>query len=346
MILYLGNNLTRHGNTPSSIETLGILLSSRYFVIRASAKRNQLWRGMDMMYQIVLHHRTITTVLMDTYSSLGFYYILGGACLCSLLSIPYIPILRGGNLNERLKRNPVLSKFIFKNAHVLIAPSNYLYTSFHNFGFKNIQYIPNSIELELYKMKDRKLVSARLLWVRSFHNVYNPMMAIEVLQKLLLHFPDVELCMVGPDKDGSLERCREFVQLNKLSGKVKFTGVLPKIEWLNLSQNYDIFINTTTIDNTPVSVIEAMALGLPVVSTNVGGIPFLITDTKNGFLVDSGDIDAMVNKIIWLAEHPDSAFQAASDARRTVEEFDWGLIKYKWFDILDEFEKPLIAKEA
>ena len=67
---------------------------------------------------------------------------------------------------------------------------------------------------------------------------------------------------------------------------MNFTGKLSKQEWRDLSKDYNVFINTTNFDNTPVSVIEAMALGIPVVSTNVGGLPFLITDKVDGVLVE------------------------------------------------------------
>ncbi|HOX83484.1 MAG TPA: glycosyltransferase family 4 protein [Chryseolinea sp.] len=338
MIIYLGNNLSLHGNTPSSIETLGKLLGQRYDVRRFSSKRNQISRWLDMMQAIVRHQGNISVVLIDTYSTLGFYYALGAACVCNFFSIPYMPILRGGNLAGRLENNPRLSRFVFGGAKLLIAPSHYLFSSFKDFGFTNIAYIPNSIEMDIYPFKHRKLVTPRLLWVRSFHSIYNPIMAIEVVQRLKVYFPDTELCMVGPDKDGSLLQCKAFVKANGLEANIKFTGVLLKRDWHALSKNYDIFINTTTVDNTPVSVIESMALGLPVISTNVGGIPFLITDTENGLLVPSGDVSAMVDKIKWLIDNPINAYQIALQARNDVEKFNWNLVKHTWFSILDGLE--------
>jgi glycosyltransferase involved in cell wall biosynthesis len=340
MILYLGNNLTLHGNTPSSIETLGKFLGLHYPVKRFSNRRNQLLRGLDMMRAIVRHNQTTSVVLIDAYSSLAFYYVLGAAILCRIFRIAYVPILRGGDLKSRLDRTPSLSRFIFSGAKYLVAPSSYLYSVFRDSGFANVLFIPNSIEMDIYKMKVRTQLAPRILWVRSFHLVYNPLMALEVLEKLLVHFPEAELCMVGPDKDGSLKQCKEYVLKKGLKEKVKFTGVLTKPEWHALSEHYDFFINTATIDNTPVSVIEAMALGLVVVSTNVGGVPYLISDNKNGLLIDNADVNGMVDKIRWLMDHPTQAGQLALHARKHVEEFDWELVKFKWFKILDEMEAP------
>jgi glycosyltransferase involved in cell wall biosynthesis len=340
MIIYLGNNLSIHGNTPSSIETLGKFLESRYTIKRFSDKRNQIIRGLDMMISVIRYNQSASVVLIDTYSSLGFYYALGAAFLCRLFSIPYIPILRGGNLTIRLSNNPILSKYLFGRAALLIAPSRFLMTKFNDFGFTNIKYIPNSIELPRYTYKARTTMAPKLLWVRSFHQVYNPLMAIDVLGKIISHFPGAELCMVGPDKDGSFARCKEYAKECNLAEFVTFTGVLSKSQWLTHSQQYDIFINTTTVDNTPVSVIEAMALGLPIVSTNVGGVPFLIADNENGLLVKSGNVDAMASKIEFLISNPSFSFQLAQRARAYVESFDWAVIKDSWFTLLDKFETP------
>ena len=62
--------------------------------------------------------------------------------------------------------------------------------------------------------------------------------------------------MVGPDKDGSLKKCYELSKKYKLNQKVEFVGYLRKIEWLEIARDHDIFINTSTIDNMPVSIIR------------------------------------------------------------------------------------------
>jgi len=341
MILYIGNVLSLQGSTPTYIETLSYLLSHRYSILKVSAKKNQIQRWIEMTISIIRYQRSINIVLVDTYSSLGFYFAMSTAFICRCLSIPYITILHGGNLRLRLVNSKWSSSFVFSNAELLIAPSNFMYSLFKEFGYNNILFIPNVIEIKNYKLKERISIAPRLLWVRSFHNVYNPLMAIKVLQKLSIHFPLAELCMVGPDKDGSLEKCKEYVNSNNLFSKVKFTGVLSKSDWLIYSQDYDIFINTTTVDNTPLSVIEAMALGLPVVSTNVGGLPFLVSDNETGLLVNSGDVDAMVSKIEFLISNPSFSFQLAQRARSHVESFDWEVVKGSWFTLLDKFEVPI-----
>jgi glycosyltransferase involved in cell wall biosynthesis len=138
--------------------------------------------------------------------------------------------------------------------------------------------------------------------------------------------------MVGPDKENLIDDCKKYT--SELNVDVKFTGKLAKEEWVELSKDYNVFINTTHFDNTPISVIEAMALGLPIVSTNVGGIPFLISDKENGLLIADNDTEGMTNAILEIFNNEILREKITINARNTVESFDWNVIKQKWFEIL------------
>ena len=135
-------------------------------------------------------------------------------------------------------------------------------------------------------------------------------MAIDVLAILKTSFLEAELCMVGQEKDVRIDELKEYA--DSLGVNVTFTGKLSKTDWIKLSENYDIFINTTHFDNTPVSLIEALALGLPVVTTNVGGIPYLVRDKETALLVNDSDSQAMADAINELIKSPELAKELAA----------------------------------
>ena len=226
----------------------------------------------------------------------------------------------------------MLCRVLFSNAYKNVAPSGYLKQAFEKEGFKNVIYIPNTIEIEKYEFKLRTELTPNLLWVRAFASIYNPKMAVKVLQQLQEQYPSATLTMVGPDKDGSLQTTKDFAK--SLGITVNFSGQLTKEEWWELASKHDIFINTTHFDNTPVSVMEAMALGLPVISTNVGGIPFLLTNEQNALLVPDNDITAMTNAVLDLLENKPKNNLLITNARTFIEQMDWKLVKQSWVSIL------------
>ena len=333
-LLYIGNKLSEHGSTETSIETLGTFLEAEgYTVYYASTKKNKILRLLDMIYKTFTYAGKVDYVLIDTYSTYNFWYAFIISQLCRVLSVKYISKLHGGDLPSRIKKSKFFCDMIFKNAYINVAPSNYLLDAFQKNGYSKLIYIPNTIELQNYLFTKRECIHPKLLWVRSFAKIYNPLMAIKVLSALKKEYPEASLCMVGPIKDESYEETVRFAK--KMKVEVIFTGKLSKEEWLALSREYNVFINTTHFDNTPISVIEAMAIGLPVVSTNVGGIPYLLHHQKNALLVDDNDSKKMVSEIKNLHTDPNLVMLLTENALETVKKFDWKIVKNQWFELLN-----------
>jgi glycosyltransferase involved in cell wall biosynthesis len=287
-----------------------------------------------MCFAVLKYRKKIDFILIDTFSTSNFYFALLTSQIARLYNLKYIPILHGGNLPYRLNNSKYLSKLIFSNSYKNIAPSNYLKYEFEKRNYKT-EFIPNVIEIDQYKFKKRRVLKPNLLFVRAFDKIYNPTMAIKVLYEIKKDFPDAKLCMIGPVKDDSFKVCKQLATDLNIIKDIEFTGVLSKEEWHKISENYDVFINTTNFDNTPVSVLEAMALGLPVVSTNAGGLPYLINDGFDGVLVDKNDVNSMSKYIIELIKNSTKAVNLAINARKKVEKFDWKYVKQQWKNILN-----------
>lgn len=312
-----------------------------YTLYYSSAQRWQLLRLLQMLWDTWRLRHKVQVVLIDTYSTRNFYYALLVSQLCRLLKLPYIPILHGGALPRRLERSVGWSQRIFKHALRLVSPSRYLAQVFRGYGYEKVTYIPNTITIADYPISSPSLKDGsceryntiHLLWVRSFSTIYHPQMAVQVLHDLQQQGYIASLTMVGPDADGSLKAVQQLA--STLGVQVTFTGKLPKARWHALAQQHNVFINTAHFDNMPVSVIEAMALGLPVVSTEVGGMPYLLEHGVDGLLVPDGDVQAMVAAIVRLHREPDLAQRLSAAARLKAEGFDWGVVREKWIHLIE-----------
>jgi len=332
-ILYIGNKLSGHGFNVTTIETLGPLLSGEgYEVHYASSKRNQVVRLFDMLLATLKYARKADYVIIDTYSALNFWSSLMVSQICRLFKTRYIPILHGGNLPERLASHPYCCGLIFNHSYKNVTPSYYLLAAFADAGVANLTYIPNSIEIGSYPFHERPTVEPRLLWVRSLAKIYNCPMALRVVKLVQQKHPNASLCMIGPDKENLLPDLKK--QAAELGVEVDFRGKLEKAQWLALSVEFDIFINTTHSDNMPVSLIEAMALGLPIVSTSVGGIPFLLKDQETALLVEDNNAEAMAAAVDRILSDAPLREKIIKNARAKAAEYDWDAVKSKWLDVL------------
>lgn len=288
---------------------------------------------MEMLSGIVQLSDRVEVVLIDTYSTKAFYYAWLCSIFCRVLKLPYICILRGGDLIKRIRNSRYLSDQLFKNANSNVALSGYLEKFFKD-SLYPVTVIPNFIFLNNYPLNRsvKKTQHHRLLWVRSFHSIYNPEMAVRLVSAC--EFDGVEMIMVGPDKDGSLEKCRKLAKSLGVENRITFTGKLSKDEWIELGKECGIFINTTTVDNFPISITEAMALGLPVVSTNVGGVSWLLEDGKQGYLVENGNIKEMKKAVLKIINNEALYHRMSKYARQKAEEFDWNKVSMKWCELL------------
>jgi phenylacetate-CoA ligase len=334
-LVYIGNNLSKKTKYTPMLVTLSELLRvDGNEVLIASSYMNKGRRLVDMVYTVIKYSRKADYVLIDTFGAFNFYFAVLISLISRICRVPYIPILRGGNLPDRFNNNPFYTKLIFENAFANVTPSNFLKVELEKKGYP-AKVIPNILNIDRYKCKERVNIQPKLLYVRAFHQIYNPTMAVRVLYRLQKEFPNATLCMIGPEKDKSFHETKTLAHELGVEKSIKYTGVLSKKEWHKLSEEYDIFINTTTIDNTPVSVMEAMAMGLPVVSTNVGGIPYLLEDKKDAFLVPSNDDSAMSQTIVNILNDPISTQTIIKNARDKVEQFDWSVVGPLWKFLLE-----------
>lgn len=334
-LLYLGNALSKYGFTPTTVETLGERFSEDFKLTIASSTKNKILRLLDMWFHLLWLRKKVDIVLIDTYSSSAFLFAWTSARVCELLKIKYIAYLHGGDLPRRFSHSPSISSRYLKNAFKIVAPSGFLRKAVVDNFKLPVFVIPNYLDLHLYPFTPRtEIREIKLLWVRSFHQIYQPQLAIEIVSLLKKKSLPVHLTMIGPDKDGSLQKCKDLVRKLNLESNVVFTGRLTKQEWIGLSKEHNIFLNTTSVDNTPVSVMEAMALGMPVLTTKVGGIPFLFEDEHEGIMISEHTENAFVDSITELMHSSQKTNHISDSARRKAETWDWLVIRDQWNEIL------------
>jgi glycosyltransferase involved in cell wall biosynthesis len=336
-VLLVGNFLSASGYNRTVCEDLAEHLAElQWHILTTSKYPGPIARGVDMTFTAWRKRQHYSVAQIDVYSGLAFLWAETVCWILRRLDKPFILTLHGGNLPQFAHRWPARVKCLFQSAAVVTTPSRYLHERMIQYC-PAIRLVPNPIDLSASTFQLRRIVQPKLVWLRAFHQVYNPTLAPKVLSLLLSELPDLQLTMIGPDKgDGSLQETQTVAQELGIIERINFPGGIPKAEVAQWLSQGDIFINTTNIDNTPVSVIEAMACGLCVISTNVGGIPYLLAHDQDALLVPPDDPRAMAAGIRRLLTEPDLAERLSLHARQKAEQFDWSVILPQWEALFKE----------
>ena len=212
---------------------------------------------------------------VSVYSGRPFIWAWLVCYLLRKVKRPYVLTLHGGALPVFARRFPGAFAGLLESAATVTAPSRYLQDEMRRFR-PDIVMLRNPLHLHWFNHRLRARATPRIIWVRSLHSMYNPRLAIDVIARLQPAFPDIQLTMLGPEREkGILDALREDVKQRGLEGQVRFILGVPREDVGNWLAAADVFLNTTDIDNAPVSVVEAMAAGLCVVTTDAGGVPHM-----------------------------------------------------------------------
>lgn len=176
-----------------------------FTVLRTSSRQNRLSRLADMMSTAWNCRNEYDIAQVDVYSGAAFFWAEAVCAVLRRAGRPYILTLHGGNLPRFASRWPGRVRRLLQSAHTVTAPSSYLPRALQA-ARKDIELLPNAIDLSRYEFRHRNRVKPRLVWMRAFHEVYNPSLAIRTLVLLQPDYPEAELLMAGPDKgDGSYQ---------------------------------------------------------------------------------------------------------------------------------------------
>jgi glycosyltransferase involved in cell wall biosynthesis len=231
-----------------------------------------------------------------------------------------------GEADDHLERWGVLVHPWLRLAHEIVVPSEYLREVFRRHGYA-ASVVRNVVDTSQFRYRERAPLRPRFVTTRSLEPMYAVDNTIEAFARLRERFPEATLSVAGY---GSEEGRLRALASERADGAVRFFGRVEPRDMPAFLDEADIFLNSSVVDNQPLSVLEAFAAGLPVVSTPTGDIANLVTDMESGRLVPPGDPTAMANAAIWLLERPSQAAAIARRAERELQKHSWSHVRDQW----------------
>lgn len=326
---FIGIHSNRRPDQPvSQNETLAELFESAgYRTRRASGFRNRWLRTAHQILGLLSWRRT-NLVVIAAFSGPSFLISEFSVPLARLTGKKSILFLHGGNLptfgaaNRRRVERTLLA------ADAVFAPSAFLAQTFRDWGV-DVHVVPNVLRIDRYEFRRRAPLRPRIMWMRTFHEHYDPISAVRAFAAIRAVRDDATMTMAGADQGLLDETVAEARRLG-VDDAVAFPGYLDLPGKLAAFADHDVFLNSNLVDNMPVSVLEAGASGLVVVATAVGGIPALVRDGEDGILVEGGDHGSMARTVLALLDDPERAGELSEGGRAMAERSGWPQVHDLW----------------
>jgi glycosyltransferase involved in cell wall biosynthesis len=233
---------------------------------------------------------------------------------------------RSGEAEDHLRCWPRTAVPIMRLADELIVPSPYLVDVFRKFGL-HARAIANIIDFDHFTFHERKPLRPIFLSNRNFYHLYNVACIVRAFAIIQRKFPEATLTIAG---GGSQRLALEGLVRELKLRNVEFYGPVPPNKMNHLYDDAHVYLNSSNIDNMPGSILESFASGLPVVTTNAGGIPYIVTHERTGLLVPKNDHEAMASRAIQLLESPTLAESIARNAYEQCSAYKWEAVRDTW----------------
>jgi L-malate glycosyltransferase len=264
--------------------------------------------------------------------------------IAKLLRRPVVLNYHSGEAPDHLSRSAFARRVMRSWVDLNVVPSPFLRDVLASFGIP-ARVVFNTIDLEEFSYRVRDPLRPRLLSTRNFEPLYNVACTLRAFARVQARYPDATLTVVG---SGSQDAALRELAVSLGLRKVTFVGRVTPSEMHRHYAGADIYLQTPSIDNMPLSVLEAFASGLPVVSTGIGGVPAILTDGVHGLLVPDNDDAAAADAVIRLLEHPEEARRLAANGYGSCGVYAWPVVREGWLEAysLAASSPAAIAAEA
>lgn len=302
--------------------------------IRTNAFRNCLplrdWATWRALWR-VRHEIDVVNVHTCCYLSY-FGTTVPVICLAKKLGKRVVVTYHGGSGREVFERTGECGLRWLRQADVVTVPSGFLHDVFAEFNLStrvlsNVYEPGVAVEPPHLPRTD----APRIIMTRGLGHYYNVPCAVRAFQIVRRSYPEATLLLAGTgNREGHV---RAMVRRLDVPN-VEFLGQLGREAMYELYRSGDIFVNSSNQDNMPITFLEAFLFGVPIATTNAGGIPYMVKHGVSARMVEKNDHEGLAREIVYLLEHPQAAQEQARAAQASIDQYRWDAVRDDWLDVL------------
>lgn len=312
-------------------------------VVQVNAPYKPAWigkiKGVRALFRLVFY----VAALWRTAGKVRIFHIMANSgwswhlfaapaiLIGKLRGVAVVVNYRGGEADSFLSRSLKWVKPVLARADMLIVPSGFLEAVFAKYGFAS-RTVPNIIDLSrFYSHESSAGAGPRILVARNLEPIYDNSTALRAFRIVHEAVPGARLTIAG---SGPERKMLETLALELGVGQaVTFTGRVENADMPGLYRSADVMVNPSLADNMPISVLESLASGVPVVSTNVGGVPYLVKDGETALLVPPGDHAAMAAAVLRLLRETVLAKNLSEAGLALARQYAWPNVRERLLSV-------------
>jgi glycosyltransferase involved in cell wall biosynthesis len=257
---------------------------------------------------------------------------------------PVVVNYRGGLAREFLESQGAIVRVTLSQAAALVVPTEFLKQVFGGYGLP-ARVIPNVVDVQRFRPADerpsRPGAGPHIVVTRNLEHLYGNDVAIRALAQLWHRFPSARLTIAGSGPEAQ-PLGRLAVELG-VAEAVRFAGRLSPDQMADLYRSADVTLNPSRADNTPNSILESLACGVPVVSTDVGGVPFLVEHGRTAWLVRADEPEAMAGAVAHVLDHPELRQRMIANGLALARSCSWPVVRSQWLDLYRAVQAGVFA---
>ena len=278
-----------------------------------------------VLLKLIIKGKSFDIFHIHGCSKLGFFPIVVGVIAGKILRKKIIVTYHGGGAESFFEKHTFLVRYFLTKTDANIVLSGFLSKVFDKY---TIPYtiIPNIVELSEEQFFLRETILPHYISVRTLSKTYNIGCILNAFNIVQQKYPESTLTLLG---DGD---CREKLeeQVKELNlQNVHFVGKVSNSEIYNYLSKADVFVSSPIVDNQPMSILEAYNAGLLVISSRVGGVPYMVEDNKTGLLFESNDYQELAKKMIIAVQEQELSKNMILKAKNELKNYSWEKIKEK-----------------
>ena len=322
-ILLLCNYKPGVGGISGQVEALQRHLRAEGHEVEIFSAKGSVWQRLGMPRKLRKLLRTCDVLHIHCCSQWGFWPAVLGVDASRGLGKRTVVTYHGGGAERFFEKHHRLVHRYLSRADANIVLSGFLADIFQRHGLPHVT-IPNIVDLDADHFRQRTTMLPHYICTRAHEELYNIPCLLRAFQKVQQQHPEATLTLVG---GGSMHsQLQQQVNDMGLHG-VTFTGRVDNSQIYSHLDRADIFVSTPKVDNMPVSLLEAMNAGLLVISSRVGGVPFIVKNGRDALLFESDNDAELAKQMLWPLDNDTIAAAITMQARRTVDRYRWQNIK-------------------